>query len=143
MGHGDQLWWCSDASKGNCGREHIACNRHGAQFLSPTIDNSIGHRSSMLIDNHSIVQRTWKLHNCLYFGSTRTWCWIEDNNRHWLISNIGCREGRLSSGCRDELLHSKMKHALAYLLALCEAYTIFAVYLIDTAPTDTVVSMVL
>src|SRR5438876_11271598 len=143
MRHMDQLLWCGDGRKGNSSREHLACNWHGAQFLSPAIDDPIGHRSAMLIDNHSIMQRTRELYNCLYFGSAWSWRRIEDNNGKRLISNMGSPEGCPCIGCRNDLLQSKIEHTLAYLLALGETHTILAVYLVNTTATDAIMSMVL
>src|SRR5258708_7234799 len=58
----------------------LACKGHGTNFLTPTVDNCVGHRSSLLINNHRVAQRSRGLDDNAYDFGPRAGRRIKDDN---------------------------------------------------------------
>ena len=96
-----------------------------------------------LVYDHGIMQRTWKLYYGLDCFCARARSRVKNYDGNGLMARMRCRNRSACIRCRDDRVHSLGKCPFGNLLALSETDGIFAMYLVDTTATDTIMRVVL
>src|SRR5258706_6369619 len=82
----------------------LAREGHGTNFLTPTVDNFIRHRSSLLIDNHRVAQRTRELYDNAYDFSSWAGRRIKDDHGDGAMAGTSGSDRSTRINCRGDRL---------------------------------------